>query len=73
MKALRRKQERQTKRFLRLSRLKHSGMAVRRGLRKVPWGLLYFVGKQHLRSISAIASKQADKLVTRPRAKTRLK
>jgi hypothetical protein len=41
----------------------HTG-SLRGGLRKVLWGLLYIVGK-HLRSISSLASKQADKLGTR--------
>jgi 2-polyprenyl-6-methoxyphenol hydroxylase-like FAD-dependent oxidoreductase len=38
-------------------------MKLRGNARKATWSLLYIVGK-HLRSISAIASKQADKLVT---------
>jgi 2-polyprenyl-6-methoxyphenol hydroxylase-like FAD-dependent oxidoreductase len=38
-------------------------MKLRGNLRKTVWGLLYFAGK-HLRSISAVAGKQADKLAT---------
>jgi 2-polyprenyl-6-methoxyphenol hydroxylase-like FAD-dependent oxidoreductase len=38
-------------------------MKLRGNLRKIVWGLLYIAGK-HLRSIGAVAGKQAHKLVT---------